>query len=126
MLGRRTLVGAGLLVLSGIVLWPLADAIIIGVVTAYGLRFLIERMEQFVDRRVAEVLVLSGFFVIVSGGLYLLVSNAGTVALELLKLSRSLSEGVKVVLEPYNLPYLSDFVLSGIKSMSTYVRAMIF
>ncbi|MDY6770487.1 MAG: AI-2E family transporter [Candidatus Nanohaloarchaea archaeon] len=123
---RSNVLGIVLLAASVYIVMPLSDAIVIGAVTAYGLRVLVRRMSRFMDREVAEFSLLSGLFLAVTTGVYLVVSNVSTVVVEVIRLSQLLITNVNAVLAPYDLPMVSQYISQSISALSGYMRQALF
>jgi predicted PurR-regulated permease PerM len=121
MFSREDIIAVILVVLTIYLLLPLADALVLGIVTAYGLRVLVEKMEDVISRRIAEVVLMTGLFVIVTGGAYLVTTNVSTISMEVFRLSRVASESIRHLMEPYSIPLLSDLVTDTLDAASLIV-----
>lgn len=103
MLRRNEWLGIGLLALSIYVVFPLADAVILGIVTAYALRIIVNKLSKLFGEVLSETLVLGGFFAIVTISAYFLVTNAGFLAVKVVDVSQSIAASVGGVIQQYNI-----------------------
>lgn len=117
---------AGLIAVSGYILWPFADAILFGFVTAYGIDFLMGKLERFLDSKVKEWAVLGGLFIIIGLGIYVFVSNAGFMLSELVNVSRRLLNQLGPWINSYTGLNVSGFISGYIGSLQTYVSSRAF
>jgi predicted PurR-regulated permease PerM len=97
-------VAALLAVASLLVLYPFLDAIIMGVATAYLLRFAHDWLNSYIDNDLlSSVVVISAVFAVISIGLYLFINNFFDILAQLNQFSGSLREGIVNVIELLNL-----------------------
>ena len=112
--------------LSGYLVYPFIDAIFFGVLTAYALKVLIRRLGERFDRRWAEVVLSLSVIGIVTGGVYIIVTQASAVTMEIVKLSEQASGTLSAFLRSYNLESLSSYVSQATTMLETMVRSRIF
>lgn len=99
-----------LLVLSAYVLLPFSDALIIGFLSAYGIRFLVDLFGRFIGDRPAEVLVLAMFVGIVAGSALFVVSNGSAIISQVVFLSSDLTTRLTTLAEIVGLPQLAPYI----------------
>ncbi len=116
----------GLIAVSSYILWPFADAIIFGFVTAYGIDFLMGKMEHFVDNKFLEWAILGVFFSIIALGIYLFVSNVGFMISELVNGLRTILIHIGPVINSYTGWDVSTFISSYIGSVQSYISSRAF
>jgi predicted PurR-regulated permease PerM len=114
-----------LIAVSLYILMPLADAIIMGLVTAYVLRILVDIVADILKRRVSEAVILSFFIALIAGGIYLAVSNVGNIGMEVVRLSQSTSSSIQTFLAPYDVPVLTEAVMNAITFVGEYLQAQL-
>lgn len=126
MVRRLDAFGFVLLAASIYLLMPLSDPIVLGVVTAYGLRVLVERLSSVLDRQVVEYALMTGLVVVTTFGLYFLVTNVSSVAVEFIRLTQTIISSLQAVLEPYNIPMVSEYLSQSLSALSGFIRSWLF
>lgn len=116
----------GLIVISGYILWPFADAIMFGFVTAYGIEFLMGKLDRFVDNKAMEWGLLGFFFAIIGLGLYVFISNLGFMVSELVNVLSRLVNQLGPWLNSFAGIDVAGFLSSYIGSIQTYVSSQAF
>ncbi|MDY6788628.1 MAG: AI-2E family transporter [Candidatus Nanohaloarchaea archaeon] len=117
---------AGLLAVSGYIVWPFADALIFGFVTAYGLDFLMERLEKFVDNKMVEWGIIVSVFILLALGLYLFFSNTAYMVSELVGVSQKFLSRLGPWINSYTGMDISGFISSYLGSLQSYVSSRAF
>lgn len=125
MLRRNEWIGLGLVILSLYIVFPLIDSILLGIVTAYSLRIIVDRVSGLIGDFFAEKVVLGGFFGLVSIAVYFLVTNAGFIALKIVDLSQSVSSAFEGVIGQYDLLSIAGELSQLIGAIGTYLQSQI-
>lgn len=99
-----------LITLSAYVLLPFSDALIIGFLSAYGIRFLVDLFGRFIGRRPAEVLVLALFVGVVAGSAFFVISNGSDIISQVVFLSSDLTTRLTTLAEIIGLPQLAPYI----------------
>ncbi len=126
MVRRLDALGFVLLAASIYLLMPLSDAIVMGAITAYGLRVLVERLSTVIDRQIVEYALLGGLVLVTTTGMYLLVTNVSAVTVELIRLTQSMISSIQAFLEPYNIPMVSEYLSQSLSAISGFIRSVLF
>jgi len=102
-----------LITLSAYVLLPFSNALIIGFLSAYGIRFLVDLIGEFIGDRPAEVLVLALFVGVVAGGVFFIVSNGSAIISQVVFLSSDLTTRLTAAAGFVGLPQLAPYIATA-------------
>lgn len=122
---RELILLAVLVVVAAYILAPFSDAIIFGVVTAYGLKVLMDRLEAFMDRKVAGGFLVFAVFSLLFGTVYVLIVNTSTITTEIFRFAQDFSANVEAVLSAYNLQHMAQYVEVSLDYSVDYIQSQI-
>ncbi len=105
---------------------PFFDAIFFGVITAYALKVLINRLGEKFNKKIVAVLLSLSIVLIVFGGLYFVVTRASLVTLEIINLSERATDALESFLATYELEALSQYVSDGVTMVENNIRSTVF
>lgn len=125
MLRRNELFGLGLVAVSIYIILPLADAIVIGVVTAYALRIIVDAVSAWIGDALAETVVLGGFFGIVTLSVYFIVVNAGFLAVRIVSVTQSVAEAVTELSTEYEVAAVSGELSQSVGAIGTFLQSQL-
>ncbi len=117
----------GVLALVSIyILTPFFDAIFFGLITAYALKILVNRLGKRINKKFVGLILSIVIVVTVFGGIYFIVTRASLVTLEIITLSERASEAIEAFLITYELEALSEYVNQVFIYLEDNMRNLIF